>query len=108
MNTKTALLAALLVTGPVTLAAADVQVAQAQATQGTANGTINTVDPAKGILNMTHDPIPALGWPAMTMDFGVAPGVDLKGLAKGAKVSFTVAKLSDGTFRITAIKPAGK
>lgn len=98
MNSKAILLA-------LTLTAAGPALA---ADQGAAVGTVNTVDAAKGTLNMTHDPIPALGWPAMTMDFGTAPGVPLAGLAKGSKVTFTVAKGNDGIFRIIEIKPAGK
>lgn len=88
---------------------AEAQVAPAPvAQQGTTTGTVNAVDTGKGVINLTHGPIPSLGWPEMTMDFGVASGVSLAGLAKGARVSFTVGKGTDGTFRIIAIKPAGK
>ncbi|MBF0093509.1 MAG: copper-binding protein [Alphaproteobacteria bacterium] len=76
--------------------------------QAPATGSVNAVDAAKGVVNLTHDPIPALGWPAMTMDFGVAGTVDLTKVRKGAKVSFTVSKGPDGIFRITDIKPEGK
>ena len=33
------------------------------------------VDPKARTVNLSHGPIAALGWPAMTMDFGVAEGV---------------------------------
>lgn len=99
----------LVATAPAGVQAIEAQVAQAPAAQqGTASGTVNAIDVGKGVINLTHDPIPSLGWPAMTMDFGVAPEVSLAGLAKGAKVSFTVVKGADGIFRIVAINPAGK
>jgi Cu(I)/Ag(I) efflux system protein CusF len=37
----------------------------------TTSGIVKKVDPAKGIISFAHDPIPALGWPAMTMNFSV-------------------------------------
>jgi len=43
--------------------------------QGT--GTVNAVDAAAHKVNVSHAPIPAIGFPAMTMDFAVAPSVDL-------------------------------
>lgn len=70
-------------------------------------GKVNAVDAAKRKLNLTHKPIAALGWPTMTMDFAVAPSVDLKGLEKGAQVDFTMAKNAAGTFEIRSVTPAG-
>jgi Copper binding periplasmic protein CusF len=42
-----------------------------------ATGTINSVDVAAHRVNVSHGAIQALGWPPMTMDFPVAPSVDL-------------------------------
>lgn len=100
------LVAAAILTGvPAQAAAPAEQVAQAAGeTVATTNGTVNAVDPATGVVNMTHNPIPALGWPAMTMDFGVAKGVDLSKIKKGDAVTFTVAKGADGAFRVGSIK----
>ena len=58
-----------------------------------------------GMLTLEHDPIEALGWPAMTMDFTVAEGVDISQLKPGDRVRFTLKKVGDG-WRISAIEKA--
>lgn len=68
-------------------------------------GTINTVDAAAHKLNVSHGPIPELGWPAMRMDFGVDNSVDLKSVQPGSEVEFTLEK-KDGGYVIHSIKPA--
>ena len=72
-----------------------------------ANGTVNAVDPAMHTVNLSHQPIPALGWPAMTMDFAVAPAVDLKEIRPGAAVTVTLGKGKNGIYEIRSIEPAG-
>ena len=57
---------------------------------------LNSVMPAHNMVNMAHDPIPALDWPAMEMDFTVKKGVSLEGLSKGNKVEFELEKADDG------------
>ena len=37
---------------------------------------VNSVDPGQHKASMSHVPIPEIGWPAMTMEFPVAPSVD--------------------------------
>lgn len=69
-------------------------------------GTVNSIDPAQHKINVSHEPIPAIGWPAMTMDFPVAPSVDLRPLKPGARINFTIEKGQDGMYRIQAIAPA--
>lgn len=86
-------------------AAAGAQVAQAAHVQGT--GTINSVDPAGHKVNLNHNAIPAIGWPAMTMDFTVAPSVDLRALKPGARVTFMMERGADGMYVIHSITPAG-
>jgi Cu(I)/Ag(I) efflux system protein CusF len=71
-----------------------------------ATGTINSVDVAAHRVNVSHGAIQALGWPPMTMDFPVAPSVDLNTIKPGAKVNFTLDKGSDGMPVIDAITPA--
>jgi Cu/Ag efflux protein CusF len=83
------------------------QVAQAQSGGPTGTGKVNSVDLASKKVNVTHQPIQALGWPAMTMDFPVAPSVDLGSVQAGRDVSFTLGKGSNGMYRIESIKPAG-
>jgi Cu(I)/Ag(I) efflux system periplasmic protein CusF len=70
-------------------------------------GTVNSVDPAQRKVNLSHNPIPAIGWPAMTMDFPVAPSVDFRGLKPGMRVNFTIERGEGGMYEIRAIVPAG-
>lgn len=70
-------------------------------------GTVNLVDPAGHKVNLSHQPIPEIGWPAMTMDFAVAPTVDLRAIKPGARVNFTIEKGQGGMYEIKAITPAG-
>ena len=69
-------------------------------------GKVNRVEAGKKVINLTHGPIPALGWPAMTMDFGVAPTVDLSAVKVGDTVAFTVGKDAKGMYLIDSLKPA--
>jgi Cu(I)/Ag(I) efflux system periplasmic protein CusF len=70
-------------------------------------GTVNSVDPAQHKVNVTHNPIPEIGWPTMTMDFPVAPSVDLRLLKPGTRVNFTIERGQGGMYEIQAISPAG-
>jgi Cu(I)/Ag(I) efflux system periplasmic protein CusF len=69
-------------------------------------GTVNSVDPAQHKVNLTHNPIPEIGWPTMTMEFPVKPSVDLKTIKPGSRVNFTIEKGQDGMYEIQAISPA--
>jgi Cu(I)/Ag(I) efflux system protein CusF len=60
-----------------------------------ATGTVNSVDAAGRTLNVTHDPIKALGWPKMKMQFTVDAGVDLSTVKAGDKVGFTLKGTGD-------------
>lgn len=72
-------------------------------------GRIGRVDSAERRVNVTHPPIPRLGWPGMTMDFRVARDVDLDALSVGDRVRFEILPDADedGMYVITAIAPAG-
>jgi Cu(I)/Ag(I) efflux system membrane fusion protein len=72
-----------------------------------ASGTVKRVDLTGRKLRLTHDPIAALGWPAMTMDFPVAPDVSLQGVAPGARVDFELVQKDPTTYEIRALRPAG-
>jgi Cu(I)/Ag(I) efflux system periplasmic protein CusF len=78
----------------------------AQAEKPTGQGRLNGIDAAKRKLNITHGPIATLKWPGMTLDFGVAPGVDLRALKPGQKISFTLSRGADEVYVIDEIKPA--
>ncbi len=72
----------------------------------TGSGVLKALMPEQGKLNMAHDPIPAIGWPAMVMDFALKPGVSLEGLKPGDAVSFQLEKGDQG-YLITAIRRRG-
>jgi Cu/Ag efflux protein CusF len=72
-----------------------------------ATGTVNSVDPTQHKINLSHQPIPEIGWPAMTMDFPVAASVDLKSLKPGMRVNVTLEKDKSGMYQIQSLQPAG-
>lgn len=70
----------------------------------TGSGRITQVDARSGELEMQHEPIPSLEWPAMTMEFEVKDPAILKGLKPGQQVEFDLIK-EDGGFPVVAIRP---
>src|SRR5882757_10936970 len=76
-----------------------------KATTANATGTITAVNPANHKITFDHGPISAINWPAMTMEFAVAPSVDLAKLKTGDKVNFTLSG-SGGTYTVQSISPA--
>ena len=54
----------------------------------TTTGMVNGVDKAAGKATITHEPVPALGWPAMTMGFAFEDASLLEDLKAGDKVRF--------------------
>ncbi len=71
-------------------------------------GVVIAVDAEGHKVNLSHEPIPSLGWPAMKMDFAVSPMVDLKTVVAGSQVEFTVGKNKEGLPEIQAIQPVKK
>jgi Cu(I)/Ag(I) efflux system membrane fusion protein len=70
----------------------------------TGRGRIEQVDAKTGELEMTHEPIPALKWPAMTMGFEVREAKMLQGLKHGQSVDFDMVREGEG-FVVVAIRP---
>jgi Cu(I)/Ag(I) efflux system protein CusF len=68
------------------------------------SGLINSIDADKGVVNITHGPIPALSWPEMTMDLPVTGNVDLDDIASGDEVRFQVELGPDQVYRMTAVE----
>lgn len=66
-------------------------------------GVVTAVNPAKQKITLNHEPIPELGWPQMIMGFSVAPDVDLSGLSKGDKVTFSMVPEGKSQ-KVTSIK----
>jgi Cu(I)/Ag(I) efflux system periplasmic protein CusF len=87
--------------------AAEMQMAHAGHNDAHGTGTINSVDPTQHKVNLSHNPIPEIGWPAMTMDFPVAPSIDLRTLKSGTRVNFTIEQGQGGMYEIQTISPAG-
>jgi Cu(I)/Ag(I) efflux system protein CusF len=85
----------------------EMQMAHAGQNDAHGTGTVNSVDPAQHKINLSHQPIPEIGWPAMTMEFPVAPSVDLKAIKPGMRVNFTIEQQPGGMYEIQAITPAG-
>jgi len=72
--------------------------------QATGVGVINAFDTDKKMINITHEPMLELGWPAMTMDLAVTKRVDLSRVKVGDKVKFNVKRGWDKQYRIIDIK----
>lgn len=102
MNKLLPVLAALLLAPAATPTYA--QVAQQAQPAITGQGKVNKADAAGNTLNLTHGPIEALKWPAMTMDFVVLPGTDLSQIKPGDNVTFTLGRAPDGMYAINGIK----
>lgn len=73
--------------------------------QAVAEGVVNTIDMETGVINVTHEPVEALGWPKMTMDLPTTRRVDLSAIKEGEPVSFTLKQGRDKQFRVIAIEP---
>lgn len=67
-------------------------------------GKINSIDVEKHSVNVTHQPIEALKWPAMTMDFPVAKDVDLSGFKAGDSIAFTLNVGDNNQYSIVNLK----
>ena len=67
-------------------------------------GTIDTVDAANNTISMNHEAIPALKWPAMTMEFGLADANVAKGLLPGQTVHFSFEDRGNGEFVIVRLE----
>jgi Cu(I)/Ag(I) efflux system membrane fusion protein len=72
-------------------------------------GKVTGLDPLKGRIELEHEPIPALKWPKMTMEFVVEDKASLTRLRKGEAVEFEVQgePNKDGDWVIGHIAPRG-
>lgn len=66
-------------------------------------GTVVSTNAAKGSIILKHEPIPALGWPKMTMQFKARNKAQLEKLKKGDQVEFQLEK-SGEEYAISDIK----
>jgi Cu(I)/Ag(I) efflux system protein CusF len=51
-------------------------------------GTVTAVNAAAGTITLRHEPIPAIRWSAMTMEFHAEDPAILQGIAVGDRVAF--------------------
>jgi len=66
------------------------------------NGVIKAINTTDNTLNLQHEPIDELGWPAMTMDFSVMADVDLSALSLDQTIMFQLEKHGD-SYMITSL-----
>ena len=66
-------------------------------------GVITAIDPESRKVTLSHEPIPELKWPRMTMGFPVDPGVNMEAVSKGDSVAFTLTPTKSGQ-KVTCIE----
>ncbi|QDF98377.1 efflux transporter periplasmic adaptor subunit [Azoarcus sp. DD4] len=73
-----------------------------------ATGTLDGIDLAMNSITVSHGPIPALQWPEMTMDFGIASAEVVAGVAPGTAIRFRFEQRAPGEFVVTKIEPTAR
>ncbi|RBI82526.1 cation transporter [Rhodosalinus halophilus] len=69
-----------------------------------ASAVVNSI--GEGMANVTHDPIPEIGWPAMTMDLPLLENAEMMGdISAGDQVTIMLVKGADGMYAIGAMMP---
>jgi Cu/Ag efflux protein CusF len=72
--------------------------------QATATGTVTAVNTTGRKITLDHNPIADINWPAMKMEFPVAPSVDLSKMKTGDRVRFTLSG-SGSSYTVQSISP---
>ena len=70
-----------------------------------ATGTVTSLNASGRKVTIDHGPIPAIKWPAMKMEFPVAPSIDLSKLKTGDRVTFTLSG-SNNSYTVQSITAA--
>ncbi|MCW8925145.1 MAG: efflux RND transporter periplasmic adaptor subunit [Xanthomonadales bacterium] len=68
------------------------------------NGTVEAVDVQARKIRVSHGPIEALGWSAMTMEFDVLPGTNLGDISIGQNIRFSLHPSEVGDYEIHIIQ----
>ena len=76
-----------------------------QGTTASATGTVTALNMTDRKITFNHGPIPEIKWPAMKMEFGAAPSVDLSKVKVGDKVRFTLSG-SGNSYTVQSISSA--
>jgi Cu(I)/Ag(I) efflux system membrane fusion protein len=88
------------------MAAPAVTPAQAGAQSQTTHHTVGRVERVAGHeITISHEPVPSMKWPSMTMAFSLAPHVHAS-VKEGDRISFDFRQTPQGAFEITKIEPA--
>ena len=66
-------------------------------------GTVTAVNAAAGTISLDHEPIAAISWPAMSMQFTAENPAILQGIAVGDRVSFEIRSATE-TSVITSVQ----
>jgi RND family efflux transporter MFP subunit len=68
-----------------------------------ADGVLDGIDAKSGTMTISHEPVPSLNWPRMTMDFMPANAGLAGGLKPGAKIRFEFVERGQGEWLVTKI-----
>ena len=71
-----------------------------------ADGVLDEVDAKGATMTITHDPVPSLKWPKMTMDFVPANDAVAKTVKPGTPIRFEFVERKPGEWVVTKIEPA--
>ena len=74
----------------------------------TVTGTINSVDAASGMANITHGPITEIGMPGMTMDFTLDSSVDPVTLPVGRETGLLLVQGPDMSLSLAGTVELGQ
>jgi Cu(I)/Ag(I) efflux system membrane fusion protein len=69
-------------------------------------GRLDDVDAATGTMTITHDPIPSLKWPKMTMEFTAANAAVARAVKPGTAVEFEIVERKAGEWIVTRVTRA--
>ncbi|MEL6226627.1 MAG: copper-binding protein [Pseudomonadota bacterium] len=67
-------------------------------------GTLHAIE--GDTVNLTHEPIPEIGWPQMTMDLKLLEGAEVGAVEPGDPVTVMLEKGADGIYGIRELVPA--
>ncbi|MFZ5540640.1 MAG: efflux RND transporter periplasmic adaptor subunit, partial [Pseudomonadota bacterium] len=70
-----------------------------------ARGRLDDVDAKTGTLVISHEAIPTLKWPAMTMEFAAANEAIAKAVKPGTPIAFEIVERKPGEWVVTKIEP---
>ncbi len=68
-----------------------------------AKAVVNSI--GDGTVNVSHEPIPEIGWPAMTMDMPLTADAKIEGVAEGDEIVLMLMKGDDGMYAVSAMMP---